>query len=146
MAAWSRSPGGLGGGDEARSVLGLRRDGVRAVRFQRRPGLPGDRFADGGDDLGGPAGQGHVGGGVVGAAVDEAGRVVLQDRGGELVDPLLDGAADPAAVLAPGRGERFGGDAAAEVVDADDLRRIPARRGRGGVDARARRRIASISS
>src|SRR5689334_2034979 len=101
-------------------------------------GLPGNGFADGGDDLGGPAGQGLVGGGVVGAAVDEAGRVVVQDRGGELVDPLLDGAADPAAVLAPGGGERFGGDAAAEVVDADDIRRIPARRNRGGIDAGAR--------
>jgi hypothetical protein len=58
--------------------------------------------------------------------------VVLQDGGGELVDPLPDGAADPAAVLALGGGERFGGDAAAEVVDADDLRRVQARRGRGG--------------
>jgi hypothetical protein len=41
-------------------------------------GLPGDHFADGGDFLGDPAGQGHVGGGVVGAAVDKAGRVVVQ--------------------------------------------------------------------
>jgi hypothetical protein len=37
--------------------------------------------------------------------------VVLQDRGGELIDPLLDGAADPAAVLAPGGGARFRGSA-----------------------------------
>jgi hypothetical protein len=102
------------------------------------PEQPGDGFADGGDHFGGPAGQGHVGGGVVRAAVDEAGRVVIQDGGGELVDPLPGRTADPAAVLAPGGGERFGGDAAAEVVDADDLRRIPARRGRGGVDAGAR--------
>ena len=42
-------------------------------------GLSRDRFADGGDYLGGPAGQGLAGGGVVGAAVDEAGRVVVQD-------------------------------------------------------------------
>ena len=68
-------------------------------------GLPGDGFADGGDYLGGPAGLGQVGRGVVGAAVDEAGRVVLEDGGGELVDPLPDGAADPAAVIAPGGGE-----------------------------------------
>src|SRR6478736_9866328 len=101
-------------------------------------GLTRDCLADGGDDLGGPAGQGLVGGGVVGAAVDEAGRVVVQDGGGELVDPLLDGAADPAAVLPAGGRERFGGDAAAEVVDADDIRRVPARRDRGGVDAGAR--------
>jgi hypothetical protein len=60
---------------------------------------------------------------------------VVQHRGGELVDPLLDGVADPAAVLPAGSGERFGGDAAAEVVDADDLGRVPARGGRGGVDA-----------
>src|SRR5690348_18037489 len=101
--------------------------------------LPGDRFADGGDDLGGPAGQGHVVGGVlVGVAVDEADRVVLADGRGEFVDPLLDGAADPAAVLAAGGGERFGGDAAAEVVDVGDVGRVPARRGRGGVDAGAR--------
>src|SRR5579859_2645440 len=102
-----------------------------------RRNLLGDGLADGGDDLGGPAGQGLAGGGVVGVAVDEADRVVVQDGGGELVDPLLDRAADPAAVLAAGGGERFGGDAAAEVVDVDDLRRVPARRGRGGVDARA---------
>jgi hypothetical protein len=107
-------------------------------QVQRRPALPGDRFADGGDYLGGPEGQGLVGGGVVGAAVDEAGRAMVQDGGGELVDPLPDGAADPAAVLAPGGGERFEGDAAAEVVDADDLRQVPGRRGRGGVDAGAR--------
>src|SRR5215472_18024686 len=101
-------------------------------------GLAGDRVADGGDYFGGPAGQGLAGRGVVRAAVDEAGRVMVQDGGGELVDPLPDGAADPAAVLAPGGGERFGGDTAAEVVDADDLRRIPSRRDRGGVDAGTR--------
>jgi hypothetical protein len=63
--------------------------------------------------------------------------VVIQDRGGELVDPLPDGAADPAAVLPAGGGERFGGDPAAEVVDVGDVRRVPARGGRGGVDAGA---------
>jgi hypothetical protein len=47
-----------------------------------RAGLSGDGFADGGDYLGGPASQGLAGGGVVGAAVDEAGRVVVQDGGG----------------------------------------------------------------
>jgi hypothetical protein len=62
--------------------------------------------------------------------------VVLEHGGGELVDPLGDRAAGPAAVLAPGGGERFEGDAAAEVVDADDLRRVPSRRDRGGVDPR----------
>src|SRR5206468_11695763 len=46
---------------------------------------------------------------------------MVQDGGGELADPLLGRAADPAAVLAPGGGERFGCDAAAEVVDADGL-------------------------
>src|SRR5690349_4043126 len=101
-------------------------------------GLPGNGFADGGDDLGGPAGQGLVGGSVVGAAVDEAGRVVVQDGGGELVDPLLYGAADPAAVLPAGSGERVGGDAAAEVVNVGDVRRVPSGCGRGGVDAGAR--------
>jgi len=35
--------------------------------------------------------------------------VVVQDGGSELVDPLPDRAADPAAVLAAGGGERFGG-------------------------------------
>jgi hypothetical protein len=95
-------------------------------------GLPGDRCADGGDYLGGPAGQGFaVGGVVVRAAVDEAGRVVVQDGGGELVGPLPDRAADPAGVFVPGGSERFAGDAAAEVVDVDDLRRIPSRRGCG---------------
>jgi hypothetical protein len=33
---------------------------------------------------------------------------MLEHGGGELVDPLLDGAADPAAVLAPGGSERPG--------------------------------------
>jgi hypothetical protein len=41
--------------------------------------LSRDRFADGGDYLGGPTGQGFVGGGVVGVAVDEAGRVMVQN-------------------------------------------------------------------
>ena len=48
---------------------------------------------------------------------------MLEHGGGELVDPLLDGAADPAAVLASGGSERLGRDAAAEVVDGGDLRR-----------------------
>jgi hypothetical protein len=74
---------------------------------------------------------------VVGVAVDEAGRVVVHDGGGELVGPLPGGAADPAAVLAAGGGERFGGGRTAEVVDADDLGRVPARRDCGGVDAGA---------
>jgi hypothetical protein len=49
--------------------------------------------------------------------------VVLEHGGGELVDPLPGGTADPAAVFAPGGGEWLGRDAAAEVVDGGDLRR-----------------------
>jgi hypothetical protein len=37
-----------------------------------------------------------------------AGRMVVQDGGGELVDPLPDRAADPAAVLPPGGDDRAG--------------------------------------
>ena len=65
-------------------------------------------LADGWDNLRGPTGQRLGGRGIVRAPVDEAARVVLEHGGGELVDPLPGGAADPAAVLAPGGGEQLG--------------------------------------
>jgi len=44
-----------------------------------------------------PAAEREVGAGPLRSAVDEAGRAVIYDGAGELVDPLPDGAAQPAA-------------------------------------------------
>jgi len=63
-------------------------------------------WADGlphrGYDLPSPAGQRGSGRSTRRGAVDETGRAVIHDCAGELIDPLLDGSAEPAAIAIPG--------------------------------------------
>src|SRR6185503_11608897 len=82
---------------------------------------------------------------VVGAAAlrgeeREARGVVVEDRAGQLLDPLVGRAADPAPFTVSRRGERAIGDAAGKVEDGADRRGVAAGRGGGLVDERARRK------
>src|SRR4051794_36186051 len=94
-----------------------------------------DRFAYGRDDLAGPAAEGdHVRRAAFGREESEARRAVLQDGAGQFLCPLVDGAADPAAITVTRGGQRPVGDAPGGVVDRADLAWIAAHSRRRFVD------------